>query len=31
MSKVRKEVETSLKMAAETIKQFYDQTKEESI
>ena len=31
MSKVWKEVEASLKMAAETMKQFYDQTKEESI
>ena len=31
MSKVQKEVEASLKMAAETMKQFYNQTKEESI
>ena len=31
MSKVWEEVEASLKIAVETIKQFYDQTKEESI
>ena len=31
MSKVWEKVEASLKMAAETIKQFYDQTKGESI
>ena len=31
MSKVWKEVETSLKMAVETIKWFYDRTKRESI
>ena len=31
MSKVWEEVETSLKMTVETMKQFYDQTKEESI
>ena len=31
MSKVREEVEASLKMAAETMKWFYDQTKGESI
>ena len=31
MSKVWKKVEASLKMTVETIKQFYDQTKEESI
>ena len=31
MSKVQKEVEASLKMAAETMKWFYDRTKGESI
>ena len=31
MSKVQKEVETSLKIAVKTMKQFYDQTKKESI
>ena len=31
MSKVWEEVEASLKMAVKTIKQFYDQTKRESI
>ena len=31
MSKVWEEVEASLKIAVETMKQFYDQTKEESI
>ena len=31
MSKVREEVKASLKMAVETIKWFYDQTKKESI
>ena len=31
MSKVWEEVEASLKMVVETIKWFYDQTKEESI
>ena len=31
MSKVQEEVEASLKMAMETMKQFYDQTKEKSI
>ena len=31
MSKVQEEVETSLKIAVETMKQFYNQTKEESI
>ena len=31
MNKVWEEVEASLKMAVETIKQFYDQTKGESI
>ena len=31
MSKVQKEVEASLKITVKTIKQFYNQTKEESI
>ena len=31
MSKVQEKVEASLKIAVETIKQFYDQTKGESI
>ena len=31
MSKVQEEMEASLKMAVETIKQFYDRTKEKSI
>ena len=31
MSKVQEEVEASLKMVAETMKQFYDRTKGESI
>ena len=31
MSKVQEKVEASLKMAAETMKWFYDRTKEESI
>ena len=31
MSKVQKEIEASLKMVVETIRQFYNQTKGESI
>ena len=31
MSKVREKMEASLKITVETIKQFYDRTKEESI
>ena len=31
MSKVQEEVKASLKMVVKTMKQFYDQTKEESI